>query len=110
MAASSTKGIKRLTKAERAEVELPEETKDVLVGILLGDGHIVQRSSTGNCRLVFAQTAVAHIQYFNHVFSIFKAYCAAEFTPKSRMNVDKRTERKRPSSISFTTIQLPCFN
>lgn len=38
MAASSTKGIKRLTKAERAEVELPEEIKDVLVGILLGDG------------------------------------------------------------------------
>lgn len=43
------------------------------------------------------------------MFSIFKAYCAAEFTPKSRMNVDKRTN-KRYSSISFTTMQLPCFN
>lgn len=38
--AASTKGIKRLSKAERAEMSLPEEKKDILVGILLGDGHI----------------------------------------------------------------------
>lgn len=39
-AVTYTKGIKRLSKAERTDILLPEVTKDILVGILLGDGHI----------------------------------------------------------------------
>lgn len=34
--------------------------KQVLVGILLGDAHIVRKLSTANSRLVYAQIAVTH--------------------------------------------------
>lgn len=33
----STKGIKRLSSAERNSITIPDEIKDILVGILLGD-------------------------------------------------------------------------
>ena len=102
-------GVKRLSKVERADISIPEEIKEILVGIMLGDGHIVKRTPTSNARLMFAQTAVAHKEYFYHVYNIFKAYCAEEFTPKSKICLDKRTNKKY-SSISFTTMQLPCFN
>ena len=85
------------------------ETKEVLIGILLGDAHIARRTSTGNSRLVYGQTAVAHKEYFNHVLSIFMPFCVKDYTPQSRTILDKRTN-KSYSSISFTTMQLPCFN
>jgi hypothetical protein len=39
-AARSTKGITRLSPAERASKKLPDEVKEILIGILLGDAHI----------------------------------------------------------------------
>lgn len=36
LAVRSTKGIERLSSSERAKIELPDEVKDILVGILLG--------------------------------------------------------------------------
>ncbi len=53
---------------------LPNDIKDVLVGILLGDAHIARRSSTANSRLVYAQTAVAHKEYFNYVYSFSPSF------------------------------------
>lgn len=79
------------------------------MGILLGDGHIVKRSSTGNSRLVYAQTAVAHKEYFNYVYSFFMPFCVKDYKPQSRIVRDNRT-KKMYSAISFTTMQLPCFN
>lgn len=38
--ARSTKGITRLSSAERALLTLPDEVKDVLIGILLGDAQV----------------------------------------------------------------------
>jgi hypothetical protein len=49
--ARSTKGIKWLLSTERVFITIP---KDILVGILLGDAYIVQRSYSSNCRLVYA--------------------------------------------------------
>lgn len=88
---------------------MPDEIKDILVGILLGDGHIVRRSSTSNARLVFAQTAVAHKEYFDYVFNFFITFCAKDYVSQSRIVRDNRT-KKVYSAISFTTMQLPCFN
>nr|QID41829.1 GIY-YIG endonuclease [Fusarium pseudograminearum] len=39
-ATRSTKGIIRLSPSERAAVKLPDESKEVLIGILLGDGQV----------------------------------------------------------------------
>ena len=90
-------------------MEFPDEVKEILVGILLGDAHIVRRSSTANSRLVYAQTAVAHKNYFYYVLSFFLSFCAKDYIPQSRIVRDNRT-KKTYSAISFTTMQLPCFN
>ena len=107
--ARSTKGITRLSTAERVAITLPNDIKDILVGIMLGDGHIVKRSPTANSRLVYAQTALAHKEYFNYVYSIFKPFCVNDYMPQPRVVRDNRT-KKTYSAISFTTMQLPCFN
>ena len=79
------------------------------MGIILGDAHIVRRSSTGNFRLVYAQTAVAHKEYFNYVYSLFIPFCAKDYIHQASIIRDNRTKKKY-KSISFTTMQLPCFN
>jgi len=104
-----TKGITRLSSAERAQITVPDEIKDILVGILLGDGHIVRRSPTANSRLVYAQTAVAHREYFDYVHSFFISYYAKDYIPQLR-TVTEKSNNKTYTAISFTTMQLPCFN
>ena len=108
-AARSTKGITRLSPTERASIKLPDEVKEVLIGILLGDAHIVRRSPTANSRLVYSQTAVKHKEYFDYVFSFFLPFCVKDYIPQSKIVRDNRT-KKIYSAISFTTMQLPCFN
>jgi hypothetical protein len=108
-ATRSTKGITRLSLSERSGIKLPDEVKEILIGILLGDAHIVRRSPTANSRLVYAQTAIKHKEYFDYVFSFFVVYCANDYIPQSRLVVDNRT-KKTYSAISFTTMQLPCFS
>ena len=108
-AARSTKGVTRLSPAERGSIKLPDEAKEVLIGILLGDAHIVRRSPTANSRLVYAQTAVKHKEYFDYVFSFFSPFCVKDYIPQSKIVRDNRT-KKIYSAISFTTMQLPCFN
>jgi hypothetical protein len=108
-AARSTKGIKRLSSVERASITIPDNVKEILVGILLGDAHIVRISPLSNSRLVYAQTAIAHKEYFNYVYKIFKPFCAKDYTPQFRLVNDNRT-KKIYSAISFTTMQLLCFN
>lgn len=104
-----TKGIIRLSAAERKLIVMPCDIKDVLIGILLGDAHIVKRSSTSNARLMYAQTAIAHKAYFEYVYSFFHSFCAKDYITQTKVSRDKRTN-KIYSSISFTTMQLPCFN
>lgn len=104
-----TKGIIRLSAAERKLILMPDDIKDVLIGILLGDAHIVKRSSTSNARLMYAQTAIAHKAYFEYVYSFFHSFCAKDYITQTKVFRDKRTN-KIYSSISFTTMQLPCFN
>ena len=107
--ARSTKGITRLSSSERALITLPDEVKDVLIGILLGDAHIVRRTPTSNSRLVYGQTAVKHKEYFDYVYSFFLPYCVNDHKPQLRLVVDNKT-KKTYIAISFTTMQLPCFN
>lgn len=98
-----------MSPSERVLIKLPLETQEILVGILLGDGHISRRSSTANSRLIYAQTAVTHKEYFNSVFSLFLPFCVKDYIPQSKIVRDNRT-KKIYSAISFTTMQLPCFN
>jgi len=88
---------------------MPQDIKDILVGILLGDAHIRRRSPTCNSNLIFAQTAVKHKEYFYYVYGFFKPFCIKDYSPLLNMNLNKKTN-KVYSSLSFSTMQLPCFN
>jgi hypothetical protein len=90
----STKGVTRLSSAERILISISNYIKDILVGVLLGDAHIVRRSSTGNSRLVYAQTAIALKEYFNYVYSFFIPFCAKDYISQSRLIRDNRTKKK----------------
>jgi len=67
-----TKGVTRLSSAERALITIPDETKDNLVGI-------------------------------------FKPFCTKNYMPYYYNRLDRRT-KETYISVSFTTMQLPCFN
>jgi len=100
---------KRVTKAERSNIQINSPLDEIMIGLLLGDGHIQSRN--GNSRFIYAQSSLRehHLNYFNHVYSMFKPFLSKEFEAKSRSFIDKRTN-KTYSSISFTTFTLPCFN
>ena len=107
--ALSTKGISRLSSDERASIKIPENIKEILIGIILGDAHISRRSPTANSRLVYTQTSIKHKEYFDYVFSFFSPFCVKDYIPQSKIVRDNRT-KKIYSAISFTTMQLLCFN
>lgn len=43
------------------------------------------------------------------MLSFFLPFCVKDYIPQSRIVRDNRT-KKTYSAISFTTMQLPCFN
>lgn len=96
-------------KKERADIKLSDEKAQVLTGILLGDGHIQQRSPTQNSRFIFGQTAVKHHEYFKLVFNLFKPYCTEDFKSYHKTWTDFRTNQQY-ESLHFATMALPCFN
>lgn len=99
---------KRLTKVERLKYNIGSPLSEILIGLLLGDGHLQCRS--GNSRFIYGQSSLRkyHLNYFYHIFELFKPYISKEFKVKSRTFMDKRTKNTY-SSIHFATLTLPCF-
>ena len=81
---------------------------EILIGLLLGDGHLQCRH--GNSRFIYGQSSLREHQlnYFYHIFDLFKSFLSVKFKVKSRSFVDKRTLNTY-SSISFATLTLPCL-
>jgi hypothetical protein len=50
-----------------------------------------------------------HLNYFYHIFDLFKPFVSKEFKIKSRYFLDKRTENTY-RSVLFATLTLPCFS
>jgi hypothetical protein len=77
--------------------------------LLLGDGHLQCRHV--NSRFIYGQSSLRkhHLNYFYHIFDLFKPFISKEFKIKSRSFVDKRTKNTY-SSVLFATLTLPCFN
>lgn len=104
---------KRLTSVERSQIIIPTESPlhEIIIGLLLGDGHIQKRSVLGNSRFIYAQSSLRlhHINYFNHVLELFKPYLSNNFIYKEKNFTDKRTN-KEYKSVHFATLSLPCFN
>jgi hypothetical protein len=107
-----TTGVnKRLTKDERSQIIIENPLDEIIIGLLLGDGHVQKRSKVGNSRFFYAQSSLRehHLNYFNHILELFKPYLSKDFIVKERQFTDKRTNANY-SSVQFATLSLPCFN
>jgi hypothetical protein len=64
---------KRLTKVERSQIIIENPLNEIIIGLLLGDGHVQKRSKIGNSRFIYAQSSLRkhHLNYFNHVPILF---------------------------------------
>ena len=102
------KNKKKKTTVDRSKYTIEYPLNEIIIGLLLGDGHIQKRK---NSRFIYAQSSlrVHHLNYFKHVFALFKPYLSKDFIFKDRSFIDKRTN-KTYSSVSFATLTLPCFN
>jgi len=96
---------------ERSKLIIESPLDEIIIGLLLGDGHIQKRSLTGNSRFMYAQSSlrIQHFNYFYHVLELFKPYLSKDFKLKTKTFIDKRTNISY-SSVNFATLSLPCFN
>ena len=76
----------------------------------MGDGHIQNRSKSGNSRFIYAQSSLRdnHLNYFYSVYQLFKPFISTNFKIKPRSFVEKRNN-KTYGFISFATLTLFCF-
>jgi hypothetical protein len=61
---------KRLSKIERSKMSIEYPLNEIVIGLLLGDGHIHRRSLNGNSRFIYGQISLSkhHFNYLNKVF------------------------------------------
>ena len=66
---------KRLTKVERLQFNIKYPLNEIIIGLLLGDGHIQNRNLSANSRFIYAQSSLRehHINYFTFARSLAKA-------------------------------------
>lgn len=98
-----------MSQIERSKILINNPLDEIIIGLLLGDGHIQQRSPN-NSRFMYGQSSLrlAHYNYFNHILSLFTPYLSKEYKVKEKVWMDKRTNVIY-KSVNFTTLTLPCF-
>ena len=101
----------KLNKVDRSKFNIKSPLNEILVGILLGDGHVQKRSLNGNSRFMYGQSSlrIHHLNYFKHVLNLFKPYLSETFKLKEKTFKDNRTNNTY-KSVNFATLSLPCFN
>jgi hypothetical protein len=99
---SSTAGT-RYTKYELSIVNLPNDIKSIIVGIILSDGHIALNFKGKNAYLILNQS-LAKSAYIYFVFSFLSHYCQSY--PK--LSVSYRLGK--PSYVlRIATRSMPCI-
>ena len=83
---SDSRKSNRLKKIEKLAFILPNNLRDILVGLLLGDLH--GRYRYNKTSFVFKQ-GISHKEYIFHLYELFKQYCPSnpkinESLPDSR--------------------------
>jgi len=98
---------RKLTKLEREAFSLPEELRQILVGLILGDLNMQKETINSNVRLRFVQGFV-HKDYIFHLYELFKGYCLT--APKTANQPPHPLTGNIHTRMSFNTCALPCFN
>ncbi len=78
-------------------------------GMMLSVGHISLISITGNARFIFVQSGKkTKREYFDLILTIMKPFLTVGYIPYIKEWYDIKQDTVY-SSISLTTMQLPCF-
>jgi len=77
--ASSTKGIKKLSSGGRAKLVLPEEVKEMLIGILLGEDYFCISGKILEFKSLFCLRKILKL-YFRVIFLCLELCDLSDFT------------------------------
>ena len=62
-------------------MQISEDVMSAITGMMFSDGHIAQRSITGNARFMFVQSGKqAKREYFNFVLTLLITFCSTNYT------------------------------
>lgn len=86
------------SKSDSTPLKLSNVQREVLVGILLGDGHLESRSNNRSFRLKVEQSA-KHRAYVEHLFHVFENWT----TSPVKFKVRKTSGRSSSTSCWFRT-------
>ena len=82
---------KRLTKIERSKINIDFPLNEIIIGLILGDAHLQCRN--GNSRFIYGQSSLRehHLNYFYHIFDLFKPFLTQDFKLKPRSFTEQRS-------------------
>jgi len=97
----NTNKIKNFKKG----LKLAEEQREILIGLILGDGHLETQNRGRTYRLKIEQS-IQHEKYVNWLYKNFKEWVLTP--PRRKINYDKRFS-KSTVSLYFNTISHASF-
>lgn len=97
----------KYTNKYKKEFELSIEQKEALIGIMLGDGHLMRAKSTHNTRLQIDQSYPEKEQYVLSLYRLLEPLVVMSPTVLTR--TDKRNGSVT-KSIYFKTLSMSCLN
>jgi hypothetical protein len=92
-------------KEYRSKSKLPLYLNDVLIGLLLSDGHLERTSLTSAVRLSVSFGA-KHSPYLHHLYDLFEPYTN---TGPASISVNNKKTNTSHEVIKFKTVSLPQF-
>jgi len=100
--------IRMYRTSKKANLVLPIELDEIIIGSMLGDLTAEKPSINSNTRLQFKQSLKNRL-YIEHLYSLFQEFCGSK--PLIMFKFDNRPNKyKEYSSIKFQTLSIPCFN
>jgi hypothetical protein len=71
---------------ERIQLTIDSPLNEILIGLMLGEGHIQNSNLISNSRFIYGQSSIRanHLNYFHHIFKLFKHFISKKYQIKSR--------------------------
>ena len=89
-------------------LELICQLNEILIGLLLGDLYVLNRSKTISSVILIFTQGLLHKDYLMHLYNKFKDFCGTE--PKLSNLLPHKLTGLVYSRIMFNTFSLSCFN
>lgn len=94
-----------------AQLTVPQELHDVIIGLMLGDLHAEKPSAKANTRLSF-KGGLINAPYILHLFGLFSNFTISNYTTgESKLGIKGHSKYgKLYGYIKFNTVSIIAFN